>query len=299
MSNKLKDLIYTEKYRPETFDDLVFDKKEELIKYVKNPKTIPSFIFYSSKPGTGKTSCAKVLGGTLNSDLIIINSSEERGIDVVREKVNLFARSMSFDNGLKKCIFLDEADGLTKQAQDSLRNLMETYSDNVFFIFSCNDITKIIEPIRSRCVAFNFNKPDKKEILERLTSICKKELVSLSEEALTKIINVYYPDIRSMVMCIQSGEGVEVKLKTYNEALIKLKAKDVEYFRQKIFSQELDLFGFNNFLFEYFFNTHKVLGLDKTGKILLLLADTEKSIQIGATVEIVFTSNLLEIMKLL
>lgn len=176
---------------------------------------------------------------------------------------------------------------------------METYSDNVFFIFSCNDITKIIEPIRSRCVAFNFNKPDKKEILGKLTSICEKEKVSLTKEALEKIINVYYPDIRSMVMCIQSGEGVEGKLLIYNEALQKLKSKDVEYFRQKIFSQELDLFGFNNFLFEYFFNTHKALGLDKTGKILLLLADTEKSIQIGATVEIVFTSNLLEIMKLL
>lgn len=296
---ELKKLIYTEAYRPSTFDELIFTEKKKLIEHLKTPKTIPSFIFNSSKPGTGKTSCAKVIINHLKCDSLITNASDERGIDTIREKVNLFARSMSFDEGIKKCVFLDEADGLTKQAQDSLRNLMETYSDNVFFIFSCNDITKIIEPIRSRCVSFNFNKPDKKEILERLTSICKKEEISLSEEALNKIINVYYPDIRSMVMCIQSGEGVESRLGVFNEALTKLKAKDVEYFRQKIFSQELDLFGFNNFLFEYFFNTHKTLGLDKTGEILLLLADTEKFLNIGGNLDIVFMANLLSIMKIL
>jgi replication factor C small subunit len=296
----LKELIYTEAYRPTIFDDLIFNEKNKLLEYLKNPKSLPSFIFYSSKPGTGKSSCARIIINTLGCDNLSINASEERGIDTIREKINQFSRCMSFNTEIKRCVHLDEADGTTKQAQDSLRNLMEEYSNNAFFIFCCNDVSKIIEPIRSRCVVFNFNKPDKDLIFNRLKLINEKEETNLKETEIQKLIQIFYPDIRSMIMSIQDtkmGGGIDVMNKLFGEALIKLKNKDIQYFKEKIYSQELDLFRFNNFLFDYFFANHKVLGLEKTGKILLLLADTEKSLNIGCNLEIVFTANLLEIMK--
>jgi replication factor C small subunit len=299
---EIKNLLYVEKYRPSSLEDLIFTDKNKLEDYLKSPLTIPSFIFYSNKPGTGKTSCAKIIIEILNTDFIMINASDERGIDTIREKIKLFARGMSFNPKSKRCVFLDEACSLTKQAMESMKALMEEYSDNCFFIFSCNNLSHIIEPIRSRCVSFNFSKPDKKEIQKRLINISELEEVELSEIELQKTIDIFYPDIRSMIMSIQDkkmGGGLEGKLKVFNEALLKLKAKDIEYFRQKIFSQELDIFGFNVFLFDYFFTNHKILGLEKTSKILFLLADTERSMNIGNNIEIIFASNLLEIFKLL
>lgn len=300
--NNLKKLVYIEAYRPSSFDDLIFNEKDKLLEYLKTPKTIPSFIFYSNKPGTGKTSCAKLIINELQCDSHIINSSKERGIDTIRDEVSQFSRGMSFDKNKKKCLFMDEADGLTRQAMDSLRNLMEEYSENVFFIFTANDISKVIEPIRSRCVLFNFNKPDKQNILNRLINICELEGIDFTENDCKDILNLYYPDIRSMVMSLQDkklGGGINNKLIVFNEALLKLKAKDFNYFKEKIYSQELDMYEFNKFLFNYFFNNHKVFGLDKISKILILLADTEKCQNIGANVEIIGMSNLLQIMNIL
>ena len=302
MSEKLKNLVYIEKWRPSSFEDLIFNEKDKILEYLKEPKAMPSFIFYSSKPGSGKTSCAKLIIDTLECDSHIINSSKDRGIDIVRENISLFARGLSFDSNKKKCIFMDEADGLLKTTQDSLRNLMEEYSNNVFFIFTANDLNKIIEPIRSRCVIFNFNKPDKKKILNRLINICELENIDFSENECNDIINTFYPDIRSMVMSLQDkklGGGIQNKLNIFDEALIKLKNKDIQYFKEKIFSQELEVMSFNTYLFDYFFNNHRTLGLDKTGKILMLLADTEKSEAIGGNIEIIFTSNLIQIMNIL
>ena len=132
----VQNAIYTEKYRPSSFDELIGDHKDIIQKYLDKPMEMPSFIFYSNSPGTGKTSMAKVIVKALKCDSEVINSSDERGIDVIREKVSLFARSMSSNDKTKKCVFMDEADGMLKAAQDSLRNLMETYASNCFFIFS-------------------------------------------------------------------------------------------------------------------------------------------------------------------
>lgn len=299
---KLTNLIMIEAYRPSSFDDLIFAEKNKILEYLKEPKAIPSFIFYSSSPGSGKTSCAKLIINTLGCDSIVINSSKDRGIDIIRNDISLFSRGLSFNKNIKKCVFMDESDGMLKAAQDSLRNLIEEYSDNVFFIFTANDLSKIIEPIRSRCVLFNFNKPDKKEILTKLINICELENINFNENECLDILNLYYPDIRSMVMCLQDkklGGGIEKKLLIFDEALIQLKAKNFDYFKEHIYSQELDLLRFNSYLFKYFFNNYKVYGLDKIGKILLLLADNEKAMNIGVTAEIVVTANLIQIMQIL
>jgi DNA polymerase III delta prime subunit len=299
---ELTNLIYTEKYRPSSFDDLVSDNKGVILNYLKHPLSIPSFIFHSVQPGTGKTSTAKLIIKELGCDSLSINSSDERGIDTIREKIATFSRSLSTSAQVKRCIFLDEADGLTKQAQDSLRNLMETYADNCFFIFSCNDLSKIIEPIRSRCVALDFTKPSKEAICTRLIDICEKEDVGCSVEELNNLVNQFYPDIRSMVMAIQRSLTDKKPLATapqeYEEAWEAVKKEDVAYLYAKAYSPDFNVLMFNKWIFCHLFNNHKLYKVEQCREIALRLADTEKAWNLGANIEIVFLANILQIAKL-
>jgi DNA polymerase III delta prime subunit len=296
---ELQTLIWIEKYRPAKFEDLILNKKDGLLKYLHNPKAMPSFIFYSSKPGTGKTSAAKIIIDYLKCDSLCINSSDERGIDTIRDKIKLFAGSLSLSDG-KRCVFLDEADGLTKQAQDSLRNLMETYSDNCFFIFSCNDIGKISEPIRSRCVGIDFETPNKADILNRLEYICEKEKIKTEEKVLILLIDSFYPDIRSIIVRLQQhkidGLPINFDEKEFKAFLEAIKKKDVTYLYEKTYGG-FPIIEFNRWFFIYLFNHWKTIGLDKTAKISLLLADTEKSWNLGTNLPIVFLSNIIEISR--
>ena len=304
MTNKLKNAIWVEKYRPLKFDDLIFSGKQELQKFLLNPKQIPSFIFYSSSPGTGKTSTAQLIAKELDCDFKKINASDERGIDVIREQVKNFATSVSFD-GNKRCIFLDEADGLTKQAQESMKVIMEECSKNCFFIFSCNDISKIEDPIKSRCVSFNFENPDKKLILPLLMDISIVEDLKIKNEDLSKLVSQYYPDIRKMI-CELQRYSITGKLNFetgFSSDLKELKSKNVQYFYQGVYSGTLDMDGFIRFLFkkiwESYGNPSSTLDIHKLSKISFLIAEIEKSWEIKANKEIVFLTNILAIMELL
>ena len=133
---ELQNIIWTELFRPTKLDDLILEDKALIIKYLENPKAVPSFLFYSSKPGTGKTSTAKIIAKHLGSDLLMINSSDERGIDMIREKVKLFAGSMSTKEGVKRCIFLDEIDGL---CLDENTNIL-VYQENILKSISIKEL---------------------------------------------------------------------------------------------------------------------------------------------------------------
>jgi len=302
--SELVDKIWVEKYRPRVFDDLILDNKTEILKHMQNPKSLPSFIFYSSKPGTGKTSLAKLMVETLDADCQPINSSDERGIETIRSKVRNFAISKSSNDKTKRCIFMDEADGLTSIAQDSLRNLMEEYSDNCFFILTCNRLSKIIEPLQSRCFVVNFEKPERTEIFMRLEHICKEEKLDCSDEDLLGIINFYYPDIRSMVKylhkCKILGQKPSITNinEEYMEFLSKLKEKDVKYIYLKAYDSSFDIDNFVIWFFQYIFE-NGTAGIDKYTRIVNCLADYEKSAMLGVNREIVFVSNMLEIMKVI
>lgn len=302
MLTKLEELVWTEKYRPQNFDELILENKNTILKYIEQPQSLPSFIFYSSSPGTGKTSCAKIMAKKLNSDLLIINSSEERGIDVIREKIKHFVISMS-TNEIKRCVFCDEGDSLTRQAADSLRNLMETYSSNSFFIFSVNDISKIIEPIRSRCTIVNFEKPSKEEIIDKIIDICLKENITISHEEIDQLIELYYPDIRSMIKILQKAQ-IEGKFSLdskddYDLFLEKVKLKDRDFVYDKVYSKTFNIMGFNRWLFKHLWETQDKYSYETLGKISLLLADTEKSWNLSANLEVVFLANIIQISYLL
>ena len=297
----LRELIWVEKYRPSSFDDLILGDKNLLLKFLANPKTIPSFIFYSAKPGTGKTSTAKLVGKFLDCDVLLINSSDERGIDTIREKINLFARSLSSNEKVKRCVFLDEADGLTKQAQDSLRNLMEEYSDNCFFIFTANDISKIIEPVRSRCQLINFERPDANSIIARLLEITEAEKLNIPMDALSRLANDHYPDIRKMINSLQlwsANDGNVIDSQNINEEFLNMVlTKDVTGIYNAVYSNKVDMMSFNRWMFKWLFDNYKPTNADKCRRIASYLADTEKHWSLNCNLEIIFIANILEIMK--
>lgn len=299
---ELSDCLWTEKYRPSTFDELICEHKESIKKYLKNPKELPSFIFYSQSPGTGKTSCAKLIAKELNADFLMINASDERGIDTIRDKIRRFAASISSVDGVKRCVFLDEADGLTKQAQESMKSLMEQYSANCFFVFSCNDISKIIEPIRKgRCVTFEFKTPKEDDIIKRLAYICKQEDLSLDLGEVLKLIRSEYPDIRSMIQTLQlakiENKTVLVDYEGYNEFMRLMKSKNIKGIYETVYSGNFNMTGFVRYYFRKLFELSDQVDIDRLARVSGLLADIEKSWAIGVTHEIVFLANILEIVR--
>ena len=295
--NELQNLIWQEKYRPSTFEGLIFKDKSDLLKFLGQGSAIPSFIFHSSSPGTGKTSTAKLIIKSLECDSLSLNSSSERGIDTIREKINTFSMSLS-GNQEKRCVFLDEADGLTKPAQDCLRNLMETYSDNCFFILSCNDLNKIISPIRSRCQIYNFDNPPRAEILTMVTWICEQEQLVGDLEGL---IDSYYPDIRSMVKALQemkiSSKPWAPKKLDYELFLELIVNRQISDIVTLVYSGEFDIEGWNKWFFKYLFDNHTSYGLERCSKIAMCLADNEKAWAQNVNVEVMFLANILKIIE--
>lgn len=196
---------WLEKYRPKSLDDIVLDGAivEKLKSYISNPQEMPHLLFVGS-PGLGKTSCAKIISNSITEDILYINASEKRGIDTSREITN-FCEMSAWDVSKLKIVILDEFDNMTNDAQMSLKNTMEEFSENTRFILTCNHLPKVNEAIESRCSAFTFSQTPKKEIALRCLKILKTEEVKPInfERDIKLLINKHYPDIRSIVGDLQ------------------------------------------------------------------------------------------------
>jgi replication factor C small subunit len=195
--NMSEHTIWVERYRPDTLENYIGNEtlKEKFTHYITT-QDIPHLLFYGTA-GTGKTTAAKILIKNIDCDALMINASDERGIDVIREKIKNFASTSGFSP--LKIVFLDEADYLTPDAQAALRNMMEVFSQKTRFILTCNYVERIIPAIVSRCQTSAITPPSKKEVAVHLMNILTKENVTYEKQAIATLVNAYYPDIRRIV----------------------------------------------------------------------------------------------------
>jgi len=205
--------IWTEKYRPSTFPELV--GQDNIVKRVEaltNSLNIPHLLF-AGPAGTGKSTLALIVVKELfkqnwKENYLELNASDERGINVVREKVKNFARTKSIGNVPFKVIFLDEADALTPEAQQALRRTMENYSTTCRFVLSCNYSSKIIDPIQSRCAIFRFKLLEKKDIEKVIQTIIQGENLTITPEAIEILYEGSEGDCRRCINLLQSTTAI-------------------------------------------------------------------------------------------
>lgn len=195
--------LWIEKYRPQTLSDVCLDDETRTY-FEQFEDEIPHLLFVS-EAGRGKTTMARILvKDILKCDYHYINASDKNGIDTIRSEITGFVQTKSFDGGIK-VVILDEADGLSPEAQRSLRNLMEEYSDSARFILTANYKHKIITPLVSRCTSVAFNIPIK-DVVRRCVEILKNENVKFSADAnLINFIKGTYPDIRLTISSLQKN----------------------------------------------------------------------------------------------
>lgn len=205
------ELPWVEKYRPHKLDDIVGNEETvERLKLIVEDGNMPHMII-SGLPGIGKTTSIHCLAyELLGPDLyhlatLELNASDDRGIDVVRNKIKQFAQTkILLPAGRHKIIILDEADSMTPGAQQALRRTMEIYSNTTRFAFACNQSLKIIEPLQSRCAILRYNKLSDEQVLERLLEITKLEDVKYNSEGLQALIFTAEGDMRQAINNLQS-----------------------------------------------------------------------------------------------
>ncbi len=202
--------IWTEKYRPKQFDEVKGQKEivEKLEAFVKE-QNMPHLLF-AGPAGIGKTTVSLVMarqffGEEWKHNFLELNASDERGIDVVRNKVKDFARTRALGDVPFKIIYLDECDALTKEAQQALRRTMENYTATCRFILSCNYSSKIIDPIQSRCAVFKFKPLNKEEIISIIDRVAKDEGLTIDNETKDAIFEASHGDVRRVENILQSA----------------------------------------------------------------------------------------------
>jgi len=216
---------WVEKYRPNTFDEIVLDPlNKKILENIIKEKYFPNLLFYGP-PGTGKTTSIINLIKSFQSHsnsknlMIHLNASDERGIDIIRNQINSFVNSKSLFNNGMKFVVLDEVDYMTKNAQIALRYLLQGYNSNVRFCLICNYISRIDEALQNEFMRLRFNQLPEYDIIRFLKNINEKEELNFGNDSLQLIQQLFNSDIRSMINYMQSNEQLINEQKIIKEDL--------------------------------------------------------------------------------
>lgn len=301
-------LLWVEAYRPQTISDCILPErlKKPFQEYV-NQKSIPNLLL-SGGPGVGKTTVAKAMCNEIGCDYLVINGSDESGIDTFRVKIKNYASSLSLTGG-RKVIIIDEADYLNPNStQPALRNAMEEFHGNCSFIFTCNYKNRIIEPLHSRCAVVDFAlKPNEKaqmakDFFSRVKSILASEKVDYDQAVIAELVKKYFPDFRRMLNELQrysqfgkidSGILAQIANVSINEVVKYMKEKNFGSVRKWVAAGDYDA----NVVFRQLYDSlYEIMKPEYIPQAILILADYQYKQSFVVDSEINMTACLVELM---
>ncbi len=304
----MEHLLWTEKYRPQKVEDCILpDRLKQPFQEYVNQKQIPNLLL-SGGAGVGKTTIAKAMCNEIGCDFMVINGSDESGIDTFRTKIKNYASSMSLSGG-RKVIIIDEADYLNPNStQPALRNAIEEFASNCSFIFTCIYKNRIIEPLHSRCAVIDFGLKNGEKakmasaFFKRIQTILQSEKVDADEKVLAELVKKHFPDFRRVLNELQrysqfgkidAGVLSQIADVSINELIKSISAKDFAAVRKWVASHEID----NATMFRKLYDTlYDMLKPTSIPQAVVILADYQYKAAFVADQEINTVACLTELM---